>query len=192
MAQDVWQTYIMGVKKTSKTASLRRPSQPSGLRRGLRSRQSCAAAEAEKPESIGTSHNKSLSLDSSNDIAWTPTFAGVTHKEKPGLASLDHRVEKNIRQGEITLDARIDLHGMTQQKAFEALARFMAANTKAGRCNLLVITGKGKNKEGIIRTSLPGWLQALPEAKRILALRPAAPKHGGDGAFYVLLKKKKG
>jgi len=90
----------------------------------------------------------------------------------------------------IKIDARIDLHGMTQAEAHGALAHFMASTAKAGCRNLLIITGKGRGGEGVLRTNLPRWLESLPEAGSVLALRPAAPKHGGDGAFYLLLKKK--
>ena len=103
-------------------------------------------------------------------------------------AHLDRQVEKNLRTGMIGIEARIDLHGLTQAQAFDRLARFMAAQVKLGHRRLLVITGKGSGGEGVLRKSLPDWLQNLPEAAALLALRPAAPKHGGDGAFYVLLR----
>lgn len=104
---------------------------------------------------------------------------------------LDRDAERDVRQGNIDIDARIDLHGMTQAEAFDALTHFMAAQVKMGRRNLLIITGKGKDMQGVLRTNLPHWLETLPEARHIRALRPAAPQHGGHGAFYVLLKKKK-
>ena len=103
--------------------------------------------------------------------------------------ALDRRVEKNLRQGDIDIEARIDLHGMTQTIAYDALARFMARQVKAGKRNLLIITGKGSKGDGVLRANLPNWLQTLPEMSHILTLRPAADKHGGSGAFYVICKK---
>jgi len=103
---------------------------------------------------------------------------------------LERRREKSLRQGDIEIDAKLDLHGLTQIEAFDALTDFMERKTKAGKRCLLIITGKGRGGSGVLRRSLQGWLDQLPQAKRILALRSAAPQHGGDGAFYVLLRKK--
>jgi DNA-nicking Smr family endonuclease len=104
-------------------------------------------------------------------------------------APLDHRAEKRLRQGDIELNARIDLHGMTQAEAHTALAAFIAKAVKRKSRKLLVITGRGRGGMGVLRAALPQWLAALPEAGSILALRPASVTHGGDGAFYVLLRK---
>ncbi|MFA4995079.1 MAG: Smr/MutS family protein [Bdellovibrionales bacterium] len=103
---------------------------------------------------------------------------------------LERNREKLLRQGDIEIDAKLDLHGMTQVEAFEALADFMRKKTKAGKRNLLIITGKGIAGEGVLRRNLNAWLGQLIEASSILALRPAAPKHGGEGAFYIVLRKK--
>jgi DNA-nicking Smr family endonuclease len=108
----------------------------------------------------------------------------------PAQGALERKREKSLRQGSLVIDARLDLHGMTQVEAFEALAAFMQAKTKTGKRHLLIITGKGPAGAGVLRNNLEKWLGQLPEAKMILALRPAALKHGGSGAFYVILRKK--
>ena len=105
--------------------------------------------------------------------------------------ALDRRKEQNMRDGALELDGRLDLHGKTQDEAYHALARFMAAQWKFGHRQLLIITGKGREGQGTLRSNLPVWLATLPEAAHILALRPAAAKHGGDGACYVLMRKDK-
>ena len=107
----------------------------------------------------------------------------------PDIA-LERKREKAIRQGEISIDAKIDLHGMTQLQAHDALTGFMARAAKNGKRHLLIITGKGKGGTGVLRTKLRDWLATLPQAASILAIRPASVKHGGDGAFYVVLRKK--
>jgi DNA-nicking Smr family endonuclease len=106
-------------------------------------------------------------------------------------APLDHAIERRLRQGSIAIKARLDLHGMRQDEAHGALESFMTRHAKAGHRSLLIITGKGRGGEGVLRSSLEGWLATLPEAGQILALRPAALKHGGTGAFYVLLRRRK-
>ncbi|MDD3029300.1 MAG: Smr/MutS family protein [Alphaproteobacteria bacterium] len=104
-------------------------------------------------------------------------------------ASLERRREKAVRRGTLIVEARLDLHGKTQSEAFEALADFMRASVCRGYRRLLIVTGKGRLGKGVLRDKLKEWLGRLPEASRIMALRQAAPRHGGAGAFYVLLKK---
>ena len=106
-------------------------------------------------------------------------------------ATLERAREKAMRQGDIEIDARLDLHGMTQAQAFEALAVFMQRCAKTGQRHLLIITGKGRDGAGVLRAQLKNWLGQLPQAPAILALRPASVRHGGAGAFYVLLRKPK-
>ncbi len=101
---------------------------------------------------------------------------------------LERRREKELRKGVVDLDATIDLHGMTQAKAFDALARFMDAQVRFRRRRLLIVTGKGREGSGVLRRNLETWLKQLPHAPHLLAIRPASPRHGGDGAFYVLLR----
>jgi DNA-nicking Smr family endonuclease len=103
----------------------------------------------------------------------------------------DRKIERQLRDGHIIIDARLDLHGMTQAVAHNALAHFITAQHKTGSRKLLIITGKGRGNQGVLRANLPQWLASFKEAPDILTLRPAALKHGGDGAFYVLLKKRK-
>ena len=110
---------------------------------------------------------------------------------KPFQELLDRTTERQLKQGHFIIEARLDLHGMTQAEAHEMLAHFMVAQVKAKRRNLLIITGKGRGGEGALRTNLINWLVALPTAKDILGLRHAAPKHGGEGAFYIILRRQK-
>jgi DNA-nicking Smr family endonuclease len=105
---------------------------------------------------------------------------------EPGL---DRNTAKRFARGEMPIDSAIDLHGMTQARAHEALDRFVAAALKGGARVLLVVTGKGRLGEGILRRHVPEWLKAGPYASRILRLAPARPPHGGEGAFYVLLRR---
>jgi DNA-nicking Smr family endonuclease len=103
---------------------------------------------------------------------------------------LERKREKSIRQGDIEIDAKLDLHGMTQAEAFAALGAFMHKAVKAGKRHLLIITGKGRGGTGVLRNNLNHWLDRIEQANAILALRPASLKHGGDGAFYVIMRKK--
>jgi len=105
--------------------------------------------------------------------------------------TFDKKTERQLRQGNIFIDARLDLHGMTQAEAYAALDGFVTAQAKVGRRNLLVITGKGRSSEGVLHVNFPGWLETLSAASSVISYRAAATKHGGSGAFYVILKRQK-
>ena len=116
-------------------------------------------------------------------------------------AGLDRRTADRLRKGDRVPDARIDLHGMTVERAHPALMRFVAdALARNFRC-VLVITGKGGRSElgddapfmrrdrGVLRQHAPRWLLAGPHARQIVGIYAAHRRHGGEGAFYVYLKK---
>lgn len=105
--------------------------------------------------------------------------------------SFDLGTESDLRRGKFAVDRHIDLHGMTQAEAHAALGKFIAACEKSGKRTLLVITGKGRSGEGVLRRLLPLWLEEAPLKARVLAFSPARPEHGGSGAFYLRLRKKK-
>ncbi|MEE8245727.1 MAG: Smr/MutS family protein [Alphaproteobacteria bacterium] len=91
------------------------------------------------------------------------------------------------------VEGSIDLHGLTQKQAAHALGAFLTDAQEAGRRCVLVITGKGdaKGEAGVLRAMAPRWLNEPPNRARILAFEHAQPKHGGQGALYVLLRRKR-
>lgn len=119
-----------------------------------------------------------------------------------GASGVDRRTAQRLARGQMPIEGRIDLHGMTQAKARRALERFLADAEGAGRRCVLVITGKGAERDsgesampdrdtGVLRRSLPRWL-ALPGLReRVVAYCPAIPRHGGAGAFYILLRRRR-
>jgi len=106
---------------------------------------------------------------------------------------VDRGTLDRLKRGQITIEGRIDLHGMDQRAAFAALMGFVDHSARAGRRALLVITGKGSAGEGggVLKRNVPAWLRASPLAGRILAIAPAHRMHGGDGAVYVLLRRRR-
>jgi DNA-nicking Smr family endonuclease len=103
---------------------------------------------------------------------------------------LDRRSAQRLRRGQTAIEARLDLHGMTQDEAHRALTRFIAASHAAGRRALLIITGKGTREgEGVLHRSVPRWLAESQCRPFVLAVERAQPRHGGDGALYVLLRR---
>ena len=123
--------------------------------------------------------------------------------------TLDAGLQRRLRRGRIEPDARIDLHGMTQTQAHQRLRVGIPRLRAAGRRCLLVVTGKGSasalsrhtlhgdtispapERRGVLRDNLPRWL-AEPEFRlHVAAIRPAHPRHGGGGAFYVWLRRQR-
>jgi DNA-nicking Smr family endonuclease len=102
---------------------------------------------------------------------------------------LDRRSAQRLKRGQTAIEARLDLHGMTQAEAHRALLAFIARARGDGLRAVLVITGKGG--EGVLRASVPRWLAEPRVRAMILAIEEAQPRHGGAGAKYVLLRKKR-
>lgn len=109
------------------------------------------------------------------------------------FAGVDRRTADRLRRGRLAIDARLDLHGMTRAAAQDALVRFVdSASARDLRC-VLVITGKGTFSEdgGVLRRELPRWLN-FPELRRkVVAFTEAQPQHGGAGAVYILLRRRR-
>ena len=106
----------------------------------------------------------------------------------PMLNRVDSSAVKTKR-GQISLEGRLDLHGMTEAKAFHALHQFIAASVRQQKRNLLIITGKGRGSEGVLKRIVPLWLEEVSLSKHISTVSPASPKEGGEGALLVQLKK---
>ena len=111
---------------------------------------------------------------------------------EPGAANgVDRRTMSRLRKGQIRPEARIDLHGKTLEEARRAVSRFVAASQSDRRRCVLIITGKGARGEGPIRRDLPRWLNAPDVRPRVTCFAQALQADGGEGAFYVLLKRRR-
>ena len=115
-------------------------------------------------------------------------LAPLVHGQAAGL---DARNAQRLKRGKFATQARIDLHGMTQKQANAALIDFVLRAHSQGLRHLLVITGKGLNKEnsGVLKQQIPNWLNMSPLREKILAFDYAQPRDGGMGALYLLLRK---
>jgi len=114
----------------------------------------------------------------------------------PALSPFLRKEKQKLARGNAAIDARIDLHGMTQAAAHVALRRLLHRAQASGAKFVLVITGKGapdasSGDRGVLRRHVPMWL-ALPEFRRyVLGFDIADTGHGGEGALYVRLRKAK-
>ncbi len=115
-------------------------------------------------------------------------------------AGIDDSTYAKFKSGDMPIEARLDLHGMTSDAAQRAVSDFIVRCFVSRMRCVLVITGKGQgSKRGgddlfgksILRDALPQWLNMAVLRQKILAFTHAAPRHGGSGAFYVLLKRQR-
>ena len=107
------------------------------------------------------------------------------------LIDMDRSTAQRFKRGEMAVDGRVDLHGLTLDQAHSTLMSYMrSAAARGARC-VTVVTGKGKDGIGRIRAEVPHWLNQQPLRALILAVTTARVQHGGSGALYVLLKRKR-
>jgi DNA-nicking Smr family endonuclease len=119
-------------------------------------------------------------------------FAENTASNLAPNTGLDKKTAQKLKKGRIPIERRLDLHGMTRDEACKTLHEFIADAWADERRCLLVITGKGLKLDGEIgslRRETPLWLNMAPSKARVMAFCQAAPKDGGSGALYVLLRK---
>jgi DNA-nicking Smr family endonuclease len=111
---------------------------------------------------------------------------------------LDSSWDRKLGRGPLQPDVTIDLHGLTLAMAHDRLNGGIAQALAMGARVILLIAGKHRpvaendlrgEKRGAIRAKLLDWLAAGPHSARIAAVRPAQPRHGGDGAVYIVLRK---
>jgi DNA-nicking Smr family endonuclease len=111
----------------------------------------------------------------------------------PPLAPLGRRERSQLSRGKKEIDARLDLHGMTQIRAHRALSGFLQRAHSGGLTFVLIITGKGKigaeSERGVLRRQVPQWL-GLPEFRSlVVGFEEAHVGHGGEGALYVRIRR---
>lgn len=118
---------------------------------------------------------------------------------RPAPSGLDRRTEEKLRKGRRKPDARLDLHGMSAARAHAALKIFIADSQAMGRRCVLVITGKGADVEpgfgeiapGVLRREAPRWLASPPLSQMIVNVSQSHDRHGGGGALYVYIKRRR-
>lgn len=112
---------------------------------------------------------------------------------------------RRLRRGNLEIDAQIDLHGMRQAEAHRALRTFLLSSHARGLRHVKVITGKGRgtdedarpfdlhgaDKPGVLKRLVPTWLSEADLAAVVVSFTGAGHQHGGGGALYVHLRRRK-
>ncbi|MDX9689655.1 MAG: hypothetical protein EOM37_06250 [Proteobacteria bacterium] len=216
--KEVWSHYIQNVKKLDQATSPARPlkkkkpflhalvetapekEEPSEPKKSVEDQDSMEAllsqkgpTAAEIAEQIKKQKQKPLveiaqSITPSVMVAPSQPLVPLPPKEA-SKEPLDLRIERNLSLGDVVIEARTDLHGHTEQEAHEKLVSFLQQAYQRGRRVVLVITGKGTNNGSVLRQNIPRWCDVSPLSQIVLAIRSAAAHHGGEGAYYIVLRK---
>ncbi len=157
----------------------------------------CASQSSTKP--------KGGDLSKSRPAPVAPSSQPIQAPEPKGLGQTDVR---KLRSGRISIEARLDLHGMRQGEAHGALRHFLFSSQQRGLRWVIVITGKGGRsarsedsdnhfdglgrhaESGVLRRNVPHWLQEPDLRAIVIGFQTAAPQHGGEGALYINLRRR--
>jgi DNA-nicking Smr family endonuclease len=150
------------------------------------------AVEAKKPPPPPAKRSKPVRPAAPAPVAVKPAPV----KTPPPLSPLGRRERSRVARGHTEIDARIDLHGMTQDEAHAALSRFLRRAQGNGGKLVLVITGKGARfggdddgrERGVLKRQVPMWLRLPGLSEIVIGFEDAGVGHGGTGALYVRLR----
>ncbi|MBJ6128010.1 Smr/MutS family protein [Microvirga splendida] len=129
-----------------------------------------------------------------------PPLPAPAKPAMPPLAPVERKTLQALRRGRKDVDSVIDLHGMRQEEAHFALLSFLHRAQGSGHALVLVITGKGGaavsnglfEERGVLKRMVPHWLR-LPDLRHlVVGFEEASPQHGGSGALYVRLRRRRG
>lgn len=147
---------------------------------------------------------KKKAVPEKKPVAKTEAVAKPKPVQQTIIAGLDGRTEERLRRGRLEPEARLDLHGLTEEAAHRALITFIRAASARGLRLILIVTGKGLKKNapdepfdlglesrvrGVLKQMTPRWLAEPGMARMIADIRNAHRRHGGEGALYVYLRK---
>jgi DNA-nicking Smr family endonuclease len=150
---------------------------------------------ASKPSVVATEADGKVAPKSAAALkpATSSRIVAPSKPSPPPLAPIGRRERSHLSRGRKEIDARLDLHGMTQTRAHRALFGFLQRAHHDGLTFVLIITGKGKmgaeTERGVLRRQVPQWL-GLPEFRSlVVGFEEAHIGHGGEGALYVRVRR---
>jgi DNA-nicking Smr family endonuclease len=109
--------------------------------------------------------------------------------EQRPQSPFDPKLFDKIATGKVKIQFSHDLHGLTQEDAFDALLDVLGTAYRTGRRYGLIVTGKGRDGQSRIRAMVPKWLSSPKLSQIVSSFAYSARRHGGEGAFYVLLRR---
>jgi DNA-nicking Smr family endonuclease len=127
-----------------------------------------------------------------------PSAARPTKPAAPPLAPIERRLKRELSRGRAAINGALDLHGLTQAEAHQALRGFLRHSQAQGARLVIIVTGKGApldevdhwpNERGVLKRVTPQWLREPDLRSVVLGFEEAGRAHGGSGALYVRLRR---
>lgn len=164
------------------------------------SHQSAKKLKPKKQAPAGTKRpSKSVLSPAPAPKMGTPRVGAPQVGSPPPLAAIDRKLTRRVDRGSRAVDAKLDLHGMTQHEAHDRLLSFLHGASDRGHRLILVVTGKGRSNHegdwweesnrGVLRRAVPQWLSTPPFRALVVGYESAHISKGGDGAIYVQIRR---
>jgi DNA-nicking Smr family endonuclease len=177
--------------RIARTAIPMHPERPKPVETGLRPAPKPVAPRPALPDfTIGQAAT-------GRSVAAVPHFPTPAQRLSQQPLRMDHKTHRRMAQGKLVPEARLDLHGMTLAVAHPELIRFILSCHDNEHRLVLVITGKGKGdhgplptRPGALRHQVPHWLHMPPLSGIVQQVTAAHYRHGGEGAYYVYLRRR--
>ncbi|WP_299728424.1 Smr/MutS family protein [uncultured Tateyamaria sp.] len=141
---------------------------------------------------------KSLTIQPARPTATAHLSPTIAEQVGAQPVQMDRKAFDQMKRGKLRPEGKLDLHGMTLERAHPALTRYILSAQAQGKRLVLVVTGKGKQRDdggpipvrfGVLRHQVPQWLSMPPLSSAVLQVTQAHLRHGGGGAYYVYLRK---
>ncbi len=183
--------------RVAKTTERMHPSKPSTSKGEIPFRGEKQTARPSPREPIDQFE---IGQKANGNAARNDVLPGMPERIAAAPVNMDRKAYDRLKRGKLKPEARIDLHGMTLDQAKPALNSFILKSFSRDRRLVLVITGKGRQsaddgpipqRPGVLRHSVPQWLQSPPLSQMVLQITEAHVRHGGGGAYYVYLRRKR-
>ncbi len=155
---------------------------------------------AQKPrqKAVFEASPRAMFMPPSRPTATADVSAPIADQVHNQPVHMDRKAFDQMKRGKLRPEGKLDLHGMTLDRAHPALTRFILGAQVQGKRLVLVVTGKGKARDdggpipvryGVLRHQVPQWLSLPPLSAAVLQVTQAHTRHGGGGAYYVYLRK---
>ena len=183
-------------QKVADTTDRMHPARPKFMPEEAPKKQTVKQSKPKTPEPIPSFRIGQQSKSKPSD----DLLPAIADRIKLSPVHMDRKTFQKMSRGKLVPEARMDLHGMTLAEAHPTLNEFILTSYARGLRLVLVITGKGKEKDrggpiperkGALRHQVPQWLRMAPLGSMVMQISEAHLKHGGGGAYYVYLRRRR-